>query len=547
MEMHGLACIPVKHDRNNNTDTIPSKILTKPASSQQTLPNVMAVKYPPKSSKAMAITDSIANFIIKDLRPYRIVDSPEFRAMVKTLDSRYQCPSRKQFYDVLIPQKYEAVKTQVQDRLKNAGQIAITTDGWTSRSTESYVTITSTHITDEWKLQNFVLQTRCLPKSHTGENLAEAITKALDEWNIPRTPLFVVSDNAANVTKTGDLLKCELHLGCYAHTLNLAVQKCLGVQWNSAYEMLDRYLSMQAAVVSVLVSKDLKNKDKDLKFLSDDETTLAEDVVTCLKPLKAITTTMCSETSPTASIILPIHYQLLDYVLLPKEGDSPTIVNMKKSMSLNLKERYATKENMLNKVTALDPRFKTLPYLPEEDRLSVFDTLVREAGNLSNTNTQITVKTEPVDNADNPPIPPLPVLPTVSDDSVPHPPEENPIPPKIMKIESKSKPSSSTLNDILGDVYISKVCPPLKKPKLQAAEDEISQYKSCPGIPLNANKLNWWKENQGQFPLLAVLAKKYLCIPGTSVPSERVFSTAGDIVSAQRANLKSKHVDMLIF
>ena len=42
-------------------------------------------------------------------------------------------------------------------------------------------------------------------------------------------------------------------------------------------------------------------------------------------------------------------------------------------------------------------------------------------------------------------------------------------------------------------------------------------------------------------------AKVDSSIPGTSVPSERVFSTAGDVVTAQRATLKSKHVDMLIF
>jgi len=43
------------------------------------------------------------------------------------------------------------------------------------------------------------------------------------------------------------------------------------------------------------------------------------------------------------------------------------------------------------------------------------------------------------------------------------------------------------------------------------------------------------------------MAKKYLCIPATSVPAERVFSTAGDVVTAQRSQLKSEHVDRLIF
>ena len=33
----------------------------------------------------------------------------------------------------------------------------------------------------------------------------------------------------------------------------------------------------------------------------------------------------------------------------------------------------------------------------------------------------------------------------------------------------------------------------------------------------------------------------------TSVPSERVFSTAGDILTAQRASLSPKHLDTLLF
>lgn len=35
--------------------------------------------------------------------------------------------------------------------------------------------------------------------------------------------------------------------------------------------MIERYLEVQVAVVGALLSKDVKNKDKDLKFLQDDD------------------------------------------------------------------------------------------------------------------------------------------------------------------------------------------------------------------------------------------------------------------------------------
>ena len=49
------------------------------------------------------------------------------------------------------------------------------------------------------------------------------------------------------------------------------------------------------------------------------------------------------------------------------------------------------------------------------------------------------------------------------------------------------------------------------------------------------------------YPALAEYAKKVLGVPATSVASERVFSTSGDIVTAQRSSLSTDQVDMLVF
>ena len=79
------------------------------------------------------------------------------------------------------------------------------------------------------------------------------------------------------------------------------------------------------------------------------------------------------------------------------------------------------------------------------------------------------------------------------------------------------------------------------------AEEELKKYLEAPPLSLSENPLSWWRSHETAFPLLSRQAKRYLCIPGTSVAAERVFSTAGDIVTAQRSSLTPAHVDQLLF
>ncbi len=55
--------------------------------------------------------------------------------------------------------------------LSSAKFIALTTDGWTSRATQSFMTITAHDITDNWVNKNPVLQTRAIYESHTSDHL----------------------------------------------------------------------------------------------------------------------------------------------------------------------------------------------------------------------------------------------------------------------------------------------------------------------------------------------------------------------------------------
>ena len=80
----------------------------------------------------------------------------------------------------------------------------------------------------------------------------------------------------------------------------------------------------------------------------------------------------------------------------------------------------------------------------------------------------------------------------------------------------------------------------------QHVEKELEQYVHCPLQDIESSPLQWWQLQHHKFPLLAKLARKYLWVCATSVPSERLFSTGGKIVHG-RSQLKSDKVNELIF
>ena len=80
-----------------------------------------------------------------DLRPYSVVDNEGFRQLLNECEPRYTIPTRRFITETAVPQLYADVKHQVTEAISSANRAAITCDAWTSRATQSYVTLTGHH------------------------------------------------------------------------------------------------------------------------------------------------------------------------------------------------------------------------------------------------------------------------------------------------------------------------------------------------------------------------------------------------------------------
>jgi len=77
--------------------------------------------------------------------------------------------------------------------------------------------------------------------------------------------------------------------------------------------------------------------------------------------------------------------------------------------------------------------------------------------------------------------------------------------------------------------------------------DEIKIYFALPPIQPKVSPLRWWIENKGALPVLWRLARRYLAIPGTSIPVERLWSHAGNFVTNKRSSLDPETVSDAVF
>ena len=195
---------------------------------QQKLPAMFEAQKPltrdnPKWKK---LTNAICYFLAKDMMPFDTVNDPGFRYMIKTFEPRYTPPDRKTISTHYMQDLYQREKIRVQQQLNNIEGYAITTDMWTSQAKQAYCAVT-VHSVTQFKLQSFLISIHEFSDSHTAENIVGELNDTLAEWNLASQGIIAaITDNAANVTAAIEKLEV-LHLPCFSHTLQLAVEQAL--------------------------------------------------------------------------------------------------------------------------------------------------------------------------------------------------------------------------------------------------------------------------------------------------------------------------------
>lgn len=275
-------------------------------------------------------------------------------------------------------------------------------------------------------------------------------------------------------------------------------------RWGSKLLMIDRILEQQKALAEVL-SDDRNTRHLILGYQDLD---VLESVSKALGPLLEFTDALSGEDYVSVSHLKPVLSLFNTTLLTPKEDDTDLTKSLKKKMLEYMNSKYEDRDTqeLLDAASFLDPRYKT-QYISENSVLPIIKArLVSEMMTMELKNAPECIREE---------VPPPPTKKTK----------------KSLASFFKSSTASAT----------APVDP------TAAIDAELNSYLLSSTLDNEEDPLLWWKTHKINFPRLSNMARKYLCVPATSSPSERLFSTGGNIVSCERSCLKPEMVNKLVF
>ncbi|XP_051798998.1 zinc finger BED domain-containing protein 4-like [Acanthochromis polyacanthus] len=304
------------------------------------------------------------------------------------------------------------------------------------------------------------------------------------------------------------LKKAQQELNLPEHSLITAWP----TRWGSRQKMIGRVLEQSKALSQVLT------EDKKMRHLVPtwQDIDVLESINSALGPLQEFTDALSGEAYVSVSYLKPVLHLLRTSILTEKDEDTDLTKEIKSSALAYTEDKYsdpATQE-LLDITLFLNPRFKT-DYIRAENVPKIKDRVKTEMEEVARKEKRARVSTTDA-------------MSQGATEAAPF-------------TKGKGKRSLSSF-------FKSKAVPPSSTLQLEdAIKAELDNYLMTPTIDGEEDPLVWWRMHNVNFPWLCKLARKFLCIPATSSPSERLFSASGNIVTCQRSCLKPSKVDMLVF
>lgn len=492
--------------------------------------------------------DKIVDYIIKDLPSFKSLNSEGFLELIDYAAPKYTVKDRTT-YARKIEHKYENILQQVNDIVSKCKpemeSISCTTDMWTSRANDPFISLTLHFIDGQFRLHRWTPFVRNFHGRHTGENIKAELTDMIGTFEMPEgIPIYAVNDNAANA-KLAISLSSMLEYLCTNHTLQLAIgdtfkaaagmqsavnickkmatfvhkstsgnelleSKCIEMKvkyrklnqsvvtrWNSEFDCMKSVLHLKEVLIKLSVTSELFEQFS----LTPLQWETIEQACNMLTDFKVTTEIWSLEKEPSINTVTERLFIMRSNLtnFINNEANSITGKKFAKELIKNLDKRFrdcgtCIEENSF--ANYLDPRLKGV-HLKQFGKFELY---------------KIKLKCQIEEDYLN------------REDSNSSEASEGSLSP-TSKLKRQFKTNADTKTKI---------------------ETEFDSYENCQDAGKNENILIWWKKNQYTFPILSKFARKYLAIPASSTKSERVFSTGGNVVTAKRSNLDPDMVEQLV-
>lgn len=541
-----------------------SRIKTEPTSVQVT-PNYDTTvrQNTAENRRHNDLTLAVINFISEGLYPVSTVEEPAFKSLMTTLDASYSLPSKTDLAIKMLPQMYCRTRNVVFSDLASVVYCGVTTDLWQSLTqNRTYISL-SMHSVNCNSIGGFSVVNKCLKtfevqEENTAENITREMYEAFVEWGITHKVSGATTNGSVDIVKACSMLEMSIEMPCLGHTINRAMDEAFqlprvdsflgccrklvdhfkepvlyvlrekqqqygltltpltsdkGRSWLATLAMLQKLKEQQVAINAVILDEACGHP-----FNFDRHNwALLEGLIEVLQPFEVVANMFMSCQFPTISMVKPVLHMILNGNMKSKEGDMKEVSMIKDVIAKVLSSTYSQNSQeiamFLNIATFLDPRYKKLPFLSNQDRAKVEANLIDEARG-------VLEKQSCLDDfsfvSEEPP---------AKKQALSSAPSENPL--AAIFCQSDSDHGQEELHSQI--------------------LEELSNYKSQRVLGLNEDPLLWWSSHAALFPTLPKLLQKYWCVPATSVPCHRLFSSSGTVLCGKRNRIAPALVDQQVF